>query len=149
MAEKLCAVKHTISGDPCQYAALPDDPDGLCKAHRTQCDVYGFRAWPAYVGYATHVKHVAGDDKDVPSVSKAAAIKYGLRKAAAKPMTALEEAKLHGATRKSTKKAKSKKMRALGVMAKDIAKAAAEIKQAVPLAEAPVVKAVEVVPVAE
>ena len=56
---------------------------------------------------------------------------------------------MHGATRKSTKKAKSKKMRALGVMAKDIAKAAAEIKQAVPLAEAPVVKAVEVVPVAE
>jgi hypothetical protein len=144
----LCAVLRTIGGKRCKFPAVEGDPDGLCKQHRQQIEKFGARAWAVYAGYATHFKHVVGDDVRVPSVSKAAAEKYGLHKANSKQMTALEEAKLEGETRKSTKKSKSKKHRALDVMAKDIAKMAAEIKQAAPVAEAPVVPEIKTAPAA-
>jgi len=143
MAEKvlaviLCAVLRAIGGKRCKFPAVEGDPDGLCKQHRQQIEKFGARAWAVYAGYATHFKHVAGDDAPVPQASKAAAEKYGLRKADSKQMTALEEAKLEGKTRKSTKKSKTRKHKALDVMAHDIAKAAAEIKPVAPVVEVPV-----------
>ena len=74
MAEKLCAVLKTIGGTRCDNAAIEGDADGLCKQHRAQITNFGARAWAVYAGFASHFKHVAGDDAPVPSASKTAPI---------------------------------------------------------------------------
>jgi hypothetical protein len=149
MAEKLCAVLKTIGGARCDNAAIEGDADGLCKQHRAQITNFGARAWAVYAGFASHFKHVAGDDAPVPQASKAAAIRYGLRKAeveapkekavkAAKPAKVSKKQKAVDAlavVRKATK-AKAAK---LADAAEELATTVAQAAPVVPVDAAPVV----------
>ena len=157
MAEKLCAVLKTIGGARCDNAAIEGDADGLCKQHRAQITNFGARAWAVYAGFASHFKHVAGDDAPVPQASKAAAIRYGLRKAeveapkekavkAAKPAEVSKKQKAVDAlavVRKATKAKAAKLADAAEELATKVAQAApvvpVDAASVIPVDAAPVV----------
>lgn len=154
MAEKLCAVLKTIGGTRCDNAAMEGDADGLCKQHRAQITNFGARAWAVYAGFASHFKHVAGDDAPVPQASKAAAIRYGLRKADAEvPKEKAVKAAPAKASKKSGKLAKataakatmdSKHKERLAKLAAPTEKSEQAVAQAAPVAEAPVAPEIKV-----